>query len=115
MTATAGWVGLVSGTVGAVVVWVLSEDVAGVIGLAGQGAAFVAAGVAFVLDIAVSVVVSLAGRPKEESSLRGLVYSLTPKKDFHDPDEGRLAWWQQPTKLAGVGLVIVIILNLIFL
>ncbi|GAB2883157.1 sodium:solute symporter family protein [Nocardioides pacificus] len=114
MTATAGWVGLVSGTVGAITVWVLSADVAGVIGLSGQGAAFVAAGVAFVLDIVVSVVVSLVTRPRVESELKGLVWSLTPRKDFRDPDEPRLAWFQQPTKLAGVGLAIVIALNFLF-
>jgi len=67
-----------------------------------------------VVDILVSVLVSLGTRPKEESTLRGLVYSLTPKEDFHDPDEGRLAWWQQPTKLAGVALVLVIALNIVF-
>ena len=53
-------------------------------------------------------------RPETESELRGLVYSLTPKADFHDENEGALAWYQQPTKLAGIGLVIVIILNIIF-
>jgi solute:Na+ symporter, SSS family len=86
----------------------------GVFGLAGQGASFVAAGAAFVVDILVSVVVSLVTAPKPESELRGLVYSLTPKKDFHDPDEGRLAWYQQPTKLAGISLTMVIILNILF-
>ena len=50
----------------------------GVIDLPGQGASFVGAGVAFVVDIAVSVVVSLATRPKPEAELAGLVYSLTP-------------------------------------
>ena len=52
--------------------------------------------------------------PKPESELRGLVYSLTPKADFHDEDEGVLAWCQQPNKLAGVALVMVIVLNIIF-
>src|SRR3954462_2901352 len=55
MTPTAGWVGLVSGTVAAVAVWGSNE--AGVINLPGQGAAFLAAGVAFVVDIVVSVLV----------------------------------------------------------
>ena len=119
MTPTAGWVGLVSGTLAAVVVGVLSEDALGgmsfgVVGLSGQGASFVAAGAAFVVDIVVSVVVSMVTRPKPESELRGLVYSLTPKQDFHDANEGQLAWFQQPTKLAGVGLVLVIILNILF-
>ena len=115
MSATAGWAGLVAGTAAAIVVWVLSGDVMGVIGIEGQGGAFVAAGAAFVVDIIVSVVVSLAGHPRKESELRGLVYSLTPKKDFHDPDEPNLSWWQKPTQLAGVALVMVIALNIIFL
>jgi SSS family solute:Na+ symporter len=117
MTATAGWVGLVGGTVAAVVVAVLSEDAlgslsTGVLGLSGQGAAFVAAGAAFVVDVLLSVVVTMVTRPKPESELRGLVYSLTPREDFLDEHTG--AWWQSPTKLAGVSLVMVIILNIIF-
>jgi solute:Na+ symporter, SSS family len=114
MTATAGWAGLVSGTAAAIFVWVLSGDVLGVLGIEGQGGAFVAAGVAFAVDIIVSVLVSLAGTAKDEADLKGLVYSLTPKKDFHDPSEPDLGWWQQPTKLAGIALVMVIALNLLF-
>jgi solute:Na+ symporter, SSS family len=119
MTPAAGWSGLVSGTLAAVVVGVLSKDALGpmsigAINLSGQGASFVAAGAAFVVDILVSVLVSLGTRPKAESELRGLVYSLTPRKDFHDENEGRLAWYQQPTKLASVSLVMVIILNVLF-
>jgi SSS family solute:Na+ symporter len=119
MTPTAGWVGLVSGTGAAVLVAVLSEDTLGalslgVVGLSGQGASFAAAGAAFVVDIVVSVAVSLVTSPKPESELRGLVYSLTPKADFRDEDEGRLAWFQQPAKLAGVGLVAVVVLNILF-
>ena len=64
MTPTAGWLGLVVGTASAVLVAFLSEDAVGdasrgVIHLAGQGASFLAASVAFVVDIIVSVVVSL--------------------------------------------------------
>ena len=119
MTPTAGWTGLVSGTLAAVLVGVLSQDALGpmsigAIGLAGQGASFAAAGAAFFVDIAVSVVVTMVTQPRPESELRGLVYSLTPKQDFHDADEGELAWFQQPTKLAAVGIVIVIVLNIVF-
>jgi SSS family solute:Na+ symporter len=56
MTPTAGWVGLVSGTLSAVGVFVLAQT--GVWDLPGQGAAFVGAGVAFVVDIVVSVAVT---------------------------------------------------------
>ncbi len=119
MTPTAGWTGLVSGTLAAVAVGVLSQDALGpmsigAIGLKGQGASFAAAGAAFVVDIAVSILVSLVTVPKPESQLRGLVYSLTPKKDFHDENEGSLAWYQKPNHLAGVALVMVIILNIVF-
>ena len=119
MTATAGWTGLVSGTVAAVFVSILSEDAlgslsTGAIGLKGQGASFVAAGAAFVVDILVSVIVSYSTRPKDEADLKGLVYSLTPKESLVDADEGVVAWYQSPTKLAGIGLVMVIILNLLF-
>ena len=103
----------------AIFVGVISKDVLGgmsigVIGLTGQGASFVAAGAAFVVDIVVSVVVTFVTEPRPESELRGLVYSLTPKSDFHDPNEGVLAWYQQPNKLAAVSLIMVIVLNIIF-
>ncbi|HEX4688037.1 MAG TPA: sodium:solute symporter family protein [Nocardioides sp.] len=117
MTPTAGWTGLVAGTVAAVVVAILSEDAlgsasTGVLNLSGQGAAFVAAGAAFVVDIVVSVVVTAGTEPKEESKLRGLVYSLTPKEDLADDHADH--WWLSPVKLAGVSLVMVTVLNLIF-
>ncbi len=119
MTATAGWTGLVSGTLAAILVGIASQDALGGLsqgwlGLSGQGASFVAAGAAFVVDIIVSVVVTMVTRPREESELRGLVYSLTPKQDFHDEHEGELPWWQKPNILAGIALVMVLILNVIF-
>jgi SSS family solute:Na+ symporter len=120
MTPTAGWTGLVSGTLAAIVVAILGTGVLGslstgaISGLSGQGASFVAAGAAFFVDIIVSVLVTMVTQPKPESELRGLVYSLTPKSDFHDENSRDLAWWQTPTKLASVGLVLVVILNIIF-
>ena len=60
------------------------------------------------VDIVVSVAVSMVTSPKPESELRGLVYSLTPKADFHDEGQRHLAWFEQPTKLAGIGLVAVV-------
>ncbi len=120
MTAAAGWTGLVSGTAAAVLVAILSEDSlgglsVGVIGLSGQGASFAAAGAAFVVDIVVSVAVTMMTRAKAESELVGLVYSLTPKEDLVDPDEASLPWFQSPVKLAGIGVVLVIVLNLLFI
>ena len=119
MSATAGWTGLVAGTGAAIVVAILSEDAlgglsTGTLGLKGQGASFVAAGAAFAVDILVSVIVTIFTRPRVESELTGLVYSLTPKESLVDPDEKDLPWFQSPVKLAGIGLVIVIVLNIVF-
>jgi solute:Na+ symporter, SSS family len=119
MTKAAGWVGLVSGTLAAVVVAILSEDALGgasigAIGLKGQGASFVAASAAFVVDIVVSVAVTLVTRPKPVAELAGLVYSETPKEQRTDPEAARLPWYQSPTKLAGISLVLVIALNIVF-
>jgi SSS family solute:Na+ symporter len=119
MTPTAGWTGLVSGTLGALAVAVLSQDAlgglsVGAIPLSGQGASFAAASAAFVVDIVVSVAVTLVTRPKPASELVGLVYSETPKEQRSDPQAHRLPWYQSPTRLAGISLVMVIALNVIF-
>lgn len=119
MTATAGWVGLVAGTLSAVAVAFLSEDAfgswsTGTLPLSGQGASFVAAGAAFVVDIVLSIVVSLATKPKTSEELRGLVYSETPKEDLVDPEEKSYPWYRRTLPLAGVALVIVTVLNFVF-
>ena len=119
MTPTAGWMGLVSGTLAAVLVALLSQDAfgtasLGVLPIGGQGASFLAASAAFVVDIVVSVAVSQVTAPKPVSELAGLVYSETPREQRTDPDAHRLPWYQSPTKLAGIALVMVIILNVIF-
>ncbi|OYN97720.1 sodium:solute symporter family protein [Enemella evansiae] len=111
-TPTAGWVGLVGGTLSAVAVFILSET--GVIDLPGQGAAFLAASAAFVVDIVLMVIVSLVTTPKPASELRGLVYSETPRSDLVDADAARHRWYQKPTVVAGIALVMVIALNVIF-
>ncbi|NYD40272.1 sodium:solute symporter family protein [Nocardioides panaciterrulae] len=119
MSPTAGWVGLVSGTLSAIVVAFLSENAfgslsIGVIPVGGQGAAFLAAGVAFVVDVLLSVAVSLVTEPKPVSELRGLVYSETPKKDLVDEHEAGYPWYRRTLPLAGVALVMVIALNAAF-
>jgi SSS family solute:Na+ symporter len=119
MTAAAGWVGLVAGTLSAVIVAFLSDGVfgsasTGTIPISGQGAAFVAASVAFVVDVVLSIVVSLVTKPKPEGSLVGLVYSETPKDQRTDPDEASYPWYRRTVPLAGIALVMVTILNLIF-
>jgi len=113
MTATAGWVGLVAGTASAIVVFGLGK--AGVYSLPGQGLSFVAAAVAFLTDIVFSVVVSLAGSPKSADELADLVYSKTSRARLTDADAADLPWFRRPVRMASIGLVLVIALNVIFL
>lgn len=113
MTPAAGWIGLVCGTASAVTVFALSES--GVLDLPGQGASFLGAGVAFVVDIVISVIVSMVTKPKPEEELRGLVYSLTPKESLREEaQEGDHGWYRRPTLLAGIALLMTIGLNIIF-
>ncbi len=119
MTPTAGWAGLVAGTLSAVAVAFLSKDSfgtasLGVIPLEGQGASFVAASTAFVVDIVVSVAVSMVTKPKPASELKGLVYSETPKEDLVDPEEAGRPWFQRTIPLAIIAGVLVLILNFSF-
>ncbi|WP_425414792.1 sodium:solute symporter family protein [Phycicoccus jejuensis] len=119
MTPAAGWSGLVSGTLSAVVVAFLSEDAfgsasLGVLPLSGQGAAFVAASTAFVVDIAVSVAVTMVTQPKPAEQLVGLVYSETPVETRTDPNEASYPWYRRTVPLAGVALGMVIVLNILF-
>jgi len=113
MTGTAGWVGLVSGTGTAILVFILSEN--GVINLPGQGASFVGAGAAFVVDILVSVLVSLLTIPKRDTELMGLVYSLTPKEQRMEVAQaGDHGWYRRPVLLAGISLAMTVVLNIVF-
>lgn len=112
MTSTAGWTGLVAGTLSAVVVFTLSK--VGVVDLPGQGMPFLAATAAFVVDIVVSVAVSMVTAPKPAAELAGFVFSETPREIFSDPEDSRRPWFQRPVPLAGVLLVLVVFLNIAF-
>ena len=111
-TATAGWIGLVSGTLAALTLNILHWT--HLLNLPGQGLAFLAAGAAFTTDLVVTVVVSLATRPKPDSELVGFVYSLTPKEHRADPKSAELAWFRRPVPLAICSAALVLLLNTIF-
>ncbi|GAC1416422.1 MAG: sodium:solute symporter family protein [Acidobacteriaceae bacterium] len=64
---------------------------------------------AFSINMLVTVVVSMATKPRPEAELVGLVYSLTPK-----PVETHLEWWQKPSTLAFAVLGMLLVLNLVF-
>jgi SSS family solute:Na+ symporter len=119
MTGTAAWIGLVAGTLAAVLVAILSEDAfgslsLGVIPLGGQGAAFVAASAAFIVDAVLSVGISLFTKPTPQEDLVGLVYSETPKEIRQDPLEHTYPWYRRTLPLAGVSLAMVTVLNILF-
>ncbi|WP_018685698.1 sodium:solute symporter family protein [Actinokineospora enzanensis] len=113
MTPLAGGLGLIAGTGTAITVDVLNRQ--HVLNLAGQGASFVAASAAFVVDIVLSVAVSLATRPKPDSELVGLVWSLTPRDRLRHDDTGENAgWYRKPAVLAGGVLAVTLVLNIVF-
>ena len=114
MAPTAGWVGLVSGTAAAIVFWALSLGADPVVSLPGQGVAFLAASIAFVTDIVVSLVVSTFTTPKPDAELVGFVHSVTPKEQLVDAHETTLPWYRRTVPLGILCLAMVIALNLIF-
>ncbi|WP_040426200.1 sodium:solute symporter family protein [Corynebacterium mastitidis] len=115
MTPHAGWAGLVAGTASAVAFWALSLGEGPVVSLPGQGTAFVAASLAFVVDILVSVAVTMVTRPKPDHELVGFVRSVTPREQLSDAAEAALPWYRRTVPLGILCLVLVSALNLMFL
>ena len=111
-TPHAGWIGLIGGTLGALVVNILiwTEHLV----MPGQGGAFLAAGVAFTVDVVITVLVSLTTTPKPDSELTGFVYALTPKSERTDPHLHELPWYRRPIPLGIIAGLMVITLNSIF-
>jgi SSS family solute:Na+ symporter len=64
---------------------------------------------AFSINAVVAITISLATKPRPETELVGLVYSLTPK-----PVETHLEWYQKPATLAIGVLCVLVVLNLVF-
>jgi solute:Na+ symporter, SSS family len=65
--------------------------------------------VAWTTCFVVTIIVSLATRPRLPDELRGLVYSLTPR-----PSDRALPWFQRPWTLAVIVLGLTLALNLVF-
>ena len=57
----------------------------------------------------VTIIVSLATRPRSEDELRGLVYSLTDR-----PRAENVPWYQRPVLLAVIVLGLTLVLNILF-
>jgi SSS family solute:Na+ symporter len=115
-TANGAFFGLLSGTVGAALAHGLTtaESKGGWITnlhtyYSGTSHAFNIAWMSFVICFLVTVVVSVFTKPKPESSLVGLVYSLTPRQT----DKAKI-WYKNPLILGIIVLLVTLILNIIF-
>ncbi|MFD0923516.1 sodium:solute symporter family protein [Saccharopolyspora rosea] len=105
MTARAGFWGLLAGTVAPIVFYSLYQ--AGVVPIhADQGANMVGSLVAFVVDVGVSVPVSLATAPKPDAELAGLVYTRSAARDPGVAEPGDQAWYRRPAVLGWSALVL---------
>jgi SSS family solute:Na+ symporter len=114
--------GLLAGTLGAALHHGLTLPVGAVAGVKGGyfgllhtypselAQTFWTAIVAWTTCFVVTIVVSLVTRPRAESELTGLVYSLTPK-----PKDTDVPWLQRPASLALIVVVLIVGLNLVFL
>jgi len=113
-TPWAGLAGLVAGTFGAAAAHYLHTW--GVIDLGtDQAAAFWGAGVAFMADAVVTVLVSLVTQPKPVEQLRGLTWSETPA-ELRRPkrDKADHGWYRSPAVLGGGVIAATLALNFVF-
>jgi len=120
-TGHGAFVGLVAGTLAAAVQHGLSLPAGARVGIKGGylgvvtmfpselAQTFWTAIVAWVTCFVVTIVVSLATRPRPPEELHGLVYGLTPI-----PADQAVSWYERPTTLALVALVCALALNLVF-
>ncbi|MEU0280305.1 sodium:solute symporter family protein [Streptomyces sp. NPDC088147] len=104
-TPAAGFWGLLSGTVAAMVnyFWLYKGGIVDI--PSDQGANFVSSIVAFVVGAVVMVVVSYVTRPKPAEKLAGLVYGTRSPDMDELPAEGDDAWYRRPA-LLGWGAII---------
>ncbi|MEV3980355.1 sodium:solute symporter family protein [Nonomuraea sp. NPDC049758] len=104
MTPWAGFWGLLAGTLSAFASYFAYK--AGVVDFGTElNASFWGAGIAFAVDVLVSVIVTLVTTPKPERELRGLVYGLNAADLEDDALAGDKRWYRSPV-LLGTGAVI---------
>jgi SSS family solute:Na+ symporter len=110
-TPWAGFWGLLAGILGAVGAHNLASN--GVIDLGtAQSQNFWQAIIAFLVDAAVTVGVTLVTRPKPVEELRGLVWGL-PRTDVEDDSvAGDEAWYRSPYLLAAGAIILIVLLNI---
>lgn len=113
--------GLVAGTLAAAMHHAMTLPAGGVIGVKGGYLAilhtyqsemaqnFWTAIYAWTACFAVTILVSLMTKPRQDEELKGLVYSLTER-----PKEEGLRWHQRPAVLGAIVLGLTLVLNIIF-
>lgn len=115
-TGHAAFAGLISGTGAASLTWMLTEA-EGKGGLLGNlhefpsvmAQNFWIAIFAWTTCFLVTIIISLATKPKTEPELEGLVYGVTKI-----PHEGDVVWYMRPLPLSAIAGAACIILNIIF-
>ncbi|MGC2657121.1 MAG: sodium:solute symporter family protein [Bryobacteraceae bacterium] len=115
-TGHAAFTGLICGTVSAFLTYslTLAEGKGGWIGVVHQFPSAMAQNFwiainAWVVCFLVTMLISLVTKPKTDAELHNLVYGVTDV-----PKEGGLRWYQKPTSLALIVIVVLVGLNLLF-
>ena len=120
-TGHGAFVGLIAGTVGAAIHHGLTLPMGAHTGVKGGwlGAAhiypselaqaFWTAIVAWTACFVITILVSLATKPRDEKELAGLVYALTER-----PRDDQLPWYERPALLAVLILLAAVVLNIVF-
>jgi SSS family solute:Na+ symporter len=111
MTPWAGFWGLVAGTLAAGVTWIGYK--AGWFGFGSDlDESMWGAGLAFVVDAVVTVIVTLRTTPKPVEELQGLVYGMANVDEYAARRQHR--WWESPALLGSITLGGAIILTIVF-
>jgi SSS family solute:Na+ symporter len=113
MTGPSAWIGLLSGTVAAVVVNILQST--GVLTISDQAGSFLGASAAFVVGVLVAFLVSQVTTPKPDAELVGLVWSLTPKETrMGEATAEDAGWYRSPGLLGALVLILTAALYVVF-
>ncbi|SHN46812.1 sodium:solute symporter family protein [Cryptosporangium aurantiacum] len=120
MTPWAGFAGLVSGTAAAVFAYLTLNNKLGIPEIVHiesiQSRNFWGAVAAFVVDVVVTVIVTMLTKPKPLDEVKGLVWGV-PDPDNPDAADAQKVrrWWESPKLLGFTALGITAVLSLIFL